>query len=428
MSLKAMVWISLAAALASNCPARAQDTLDVEAARAFSRAEQLCKADGAGLWGVDLCGPVLVADPATRRVVANMDGVETPLEQHGELFHGQLPDAVPIANTATTWNGRSWTMLMTPLPGAETDLSILLAHESWHRVQGQIGLSADHVDADHLATEEGRLALRLELRALSAALTAATPEAETQAVADALSFRSWRQARFPEAAAAEAAMERHEGLAEYTGRVLSQDPEMKAHLVQHLRRGDAVSAYARSFAYYTGPAYGLLLDRHRPGWRQDGEGRRDPAKLLKTTLLLDTPEFAAAGQRYDIDSVRSEEVQKAETQRRQMADLSARLVDGPVLAAPVRGANFTFDPNRVTPLPPHGAVYGLIRAAADWGVLETTKGGLLSSGWDKLSVDARGAQPSQQGMAGDGWTLTLKSGWTLIPGARLGDWTIARRP
>jgi len=428
MGLKTTAWTGLAALFVTSGFAAAQDALDAEALRAFSRAEQLCRADGGRLWGVDLCGPVLVADPATRRVVANNDGVETRLERVGDRFHGRLPDAVPIANTATNWNGLSWTMLRAPLPRAEPDLSILLAHESWHRVQGQIGLAADHVDADHLATKEGRLALRLELRALAAALTATTPEAEMQAVADALGFRAWRQAHFREAVAAEAAMERHEGLAEYTGRVLSQDPDMTAHLVEHLGRGDAVSAYARSFAYYTGPAYGVLLDRHAPGWRLDEAGRHDPAKLLQTRLQLDTPDFETAGGRYDLATVRAEEARTAETQRRKIANLNARLVDGPVLAAPVRGASFSFDPNRVTPLPPHGAVYETIRAAADWGVLETTRDGLLSSNWDRLSVEAGDAGQSEQGMAGDGWTLSLKPGWRLVPGERPGDWTIARQP
>lgn len=319
-------------------------------------------------------------------------------------------------------------MLMSPLPRAEPDLSILLAHESWHRVQGEIGLAAQHADADDLATEEGRLSLRLELRALAVALTATTPEAETQAIADALSFRAWRYAKFPEAAAAEAAMERHEGLAEYTGRVLSQDPEMTAHLAEHLIRGDAVSAYARSFAYYTGPAYGVLLDRHAPDWRKDDEGRRDPAKLLKTRLSLDTPDFETAGRRCDIDAVRAEEAETAETQRRKVAELRARLVNGPVLVAPVRGASFSFDPNRVTPLPPDGAVYGTIRAAAEWGVLETTRDGLLSSSWDRLSVEASDARLTEQGMTGEGWTLMLKAGWRLAPGERPSDWTIDRTP
>lgn len=433
MLMRSTAWNGLLAALCLTSPAWAeggegQNPVKDEARRVFAHAQHQCAADDGRLWGVSLCGPMLIADPATRQVIANMDGLDTSLERDGDLYVGRLPDNTPIANTATTWNGRSWTMLMTPTPKTEPDLSILIAHENWHRIQGQLGLNAEHMDADYLATEEGRLALRLELRALTAAFSAPTPEAEHQAISDALAFRDWRQAHFPDAAHAEAALERHEGLAEYTGRVLSQDPEMIAHLVGHLQRGDRVTAFARSFAYYTGPAYGVLLDRHRPNWRADQDGRRDPAQLLKTTLAPGRTDFETAGARYDIASVRAEEARRAETQRLLIAGFTARLVEGPVLAAPVRGASFSFDPNRITPLPPHGAVYGVIRAAADWGVLEVTKDGLLSSGWDRLTVTTQNARSTEDGMTGDGWSLTLAPEWRLLPGARSGDWTITRKP
>ncbi len=110
-----------------------------------------------------------------------------------------------------------------------------------------------------------------------------------------------------------------------------------------------------------------------------------------------------------------------------VAALRARLVDGPVLAVPVNGASFSFDPNRVTPLPPQGAVYGVIRAAAAWGVLEVRGDGLLSTDWKRLSVAHAGVRQTAAGWEGEGWVLTLAPGWALQPGARHGDWTL-RRP
>ncbi|WP_147399885.1 hypothetical protein [Brevundimonas sp. LPMIX5] len=104
-------------------------------------------------------------------------------------------------------------------------------------------------------------------------------------------------------------------------------------------------------------------------------------------------------------------------------------MDGSVLTTPVSGASFSFDPNQVTPLPPEGSVYGVIRAATDWGVLEVEKGGaLLSSDWSRLSVALAEASATPDGMTGDGWTLTLKPEWMATPGPREGDWTIKRRP
>jgi hypothetical protein len=419
--------------LLSATGAVAQSRLDAGlATRAFERAQSLCDADRGRAWGVSLCGPILIADPATRGVIANIDGASTPLERDGEVYKGRLPDTVPIANTAARWNGRVWTMLIAPLPQDESALSILLMHEAWHRIQDQIGLAATNADQPQLATEAGRLSLRLELRALSAALVSTDPTERRAAVRDALTFRAWRYARFPQAEAAENAMERHEGLAEYSGRTLSRDGEMIRHLTEHLGRGDRVGEYARSFAYYTGPAYGVLLDTASPNWKATWDRREGLPLMLSKSLGLeatsDDSAFAASGLRYGATTIRTEEAARALEQSTRIASLRAGLVEGSVLIAPVSGANFSFDPNKVTPLPPEGTVYGVIRAAADWGVLDVEKAALLSNDWSRLSVEYKGAAPTDNGLRGSGWTLTLKPDWELTPGPRDGDWTIRRRP
>lgn len=399
---------------------------------AFEQAQSLCEADGGRAWGVSLCGPMLIADPATRGVIANMDGLETPLEREGAVFRGRLPDAVPIANTAVRWNGRVWTMLVAPLPNDEPGRSILLMHEAWHRIQDQLGLKALNADQPQRATEDGRVSLRLELRALAVALGKTDPAARRIAVEDALAFRAWRQARFPEARAAEDAMERHEGLAEYTGRLLSRDDAMIPHSTEHLGRGDRVREYARSFAYYTGPAYGLLLDAAAPDWKASWDRREGLPQLLAQALDLqiavEAAVSAARGAAYGATTIQAEEAARALEQAARVASLRAGLVDGPVLVTPVAGASFSFDPTRVTPLPPEGTVYSVIRAAADWGVLTVEKDGLLSTDWSRLIVAHIGATSTEDGLKGERWTLTLKPEWRLTPGPRDGDWTIGRRP
>ncbi|MFN7127438.1 MAG: hypothetical protein ACK4OJ_00095 [Brevundimonas sp.] len=419
--------------LLSATGAAAQSRLDpMPAASAFEHARSLCEADQGRAWGVSLCGPMLVADPATRAFISNMDGLDAPLERDGEVFKGRLPDSVPIANTAVRWNGRIWTMLLSPLPKEEPALSILLMHEAWHRVQDQIGLGAINADQPQLATEAGRVSLRLELRALATAVAATDSTQRNLAIRDALTFRAWRYARFPEAQAAEDAMERHEGLAEYSGRILSRDDEMIQHLAEHLGRGDKVREYARSFAYYTGPAYGVLLDGVAPDWKKTWDRHEGLPSRLATTLGLEVPSddeaFAASGLRYGAGAIQAEEAARALEQSVRIATLRAALVEGSVLIAPVSGANFSFDPNQVTPLPPEGTVYGVIRAAADWGVLEVDDAALLSTDWSRLSVEHTGAVRTEDGLKGRGWTLTLRAGWELTPGRRGGDWTIGRRP
>src|SRR5207302_4350398 len=123
----------------------------------------------------------------------------------------------------------------------------------------------------HLDTLEGRYWLQLEWRALRAALLREGDDRRT-AIEDALRFRGYRRSLFKEAATEERALEMHEGLAEYTGVKLCglTDAEQVLYAAGLLeRRPSEYSTFVRSFAYVSGPAYGLLLDSASKNWRKE---------------------------------------------------------------------------------------------------------------------------------------------------------------
>src|SRR5579884_1947831 len=123
----------------SSC-LRAGETLDLPLAqRYFHEAETLWRQDGGRLWGRPLKGPLLFVDPTTRQAVANQADAEGRLRREGSLFIGKLPATVTVANTATEWAGVQWIMVVWPLPQNPEDRRVLLMHESWHRVQSQLG-------------------------------------------------------------------------------------------------------------------------------------------------------------------------------------------------------------------------------------------------------------------------------------------------
>src|SRR5262249_36289697 len=140
------------------------------AAQYFREAREVCTRDGGRLWGVSLCGPMLFADPGTRAVAANQPDKEGRLRPQGEVFTGALPPEVVIANTATEWAGVKWTMVMWPLPEEKQPRVQLLMHESFHRVQDALKLTAANPANAHLDQKDGRIWLRLEWRALERAL------------------------------------------------------------------------------------------------------------------------------------------------------------------------------------------------------------------------------------------------------------------
>ncbi len=324
----------------------------------LEEARLACVEDGGALWGISLCGPLVLVDPESRFAVANEADGAGVLKAEGGVFAGVLPSDVVVANTATRWSGRLWTMVMWPSIGPRpVQQRRLLMHESFHRIQADLGLPAANANNPHLDSLEGRYWFLLELRALAAALRA--PEAGP-AIRDALAFRARRQSLFEGAAALERALENNEGLAEYTGYALrgTAAAETRLTLARRLEDVDREASFVRGFAYSTGPAYGLLLDTADAGWRRSYKASSDLAATLAAAAKLSPAEDPEARARsYDGGSLRASEEERARLQAARVAEYRARLVDGPVLAIPLEAAQYGFDPNSVVALGDAGTVY-----------------------------------------------------------------------
>lgn len=411
--------------------AGAQDTTPIplaDARRVFSTAETLCRADHGKLWGVSLCGPIMLVDPQSRAIVASHADAEGILEPRSGLHVGHLPTEENIANTAIDWAGVRWTQLMWPLTEDIAERRTVLLHELFHRVQPSLDLPApDGGDNAHLDSAECRYLLQLEWRALAAALGATDAAARKQTIADALLFRAERHRRFPDAAKEEQALMIREGLAEYTGVRLGnrQPADQVAMALDRLRSVRGNASFVRSFVYASGPAYGLLLDRDAPSWRDSIHQGASLASLLSDALSLAPP---TPTQRHAESRARAydgEALWRAETERKarrdaQLAAYRIEFVDEPVLRIALKGMKIQFKPSSLVPLEPVGTVYPTLRIVDDWGVLEVADGALLAKDWSSVTVPVP-ADREGPAIEGDGWTLQLNDGWRLVPGSRPGD-------
>ncbi|HKR66432.1 MAG TPA: hypothetical protein VJZ00_22085 [Thermoanaerobaculia bacterium] len=358
--------------------------------RAFSEMDAMCAADAGRLWGRSLCGPMVFADASTRDA-ATREGA------------AKIPDSIGIANTAVEWNGKTWTMVMWPLPQNTIARRALLAHESFHRLQKDLGLPMSSPRNAHLDSADARASMRLEWRALARALATRDPHA----VSEALAFRAQRHNE------EERLLEMNEGLAEYTGYALAVPhvSERIAPLVRKLANAEKSETYARSFAYASGPAWGTLIEMKDPHWTRKVKPSDDlgaiARKLWGVSPSMNEEAYGAA-------AVRADEQARAEKKEKLLASLRAKFVDGPVLTIPLRQMQFTFDPNNVQPLGDLGTVYPSMEVRDVWGKIVVTGGGLISPDYQRLVVPA----------SGEGYTLTLNEGWKIVPGVREGDTTL----
>ena len=365
-------------------------SIDVATAqRAFAELEQMCARDRGRLWGRTVCGPVVFADPRTREAMT-AEGPAT------------IPESIGIANTAVEWNGKRWTLVMWPLPENVVSRRVLLAHESFHRLQPSLALPNANPANAHLDTADGRYWMRLELRALARALATGSAEA----VADAMWFRSQRRALFGKASEEERLLEMNEGLSEHTGYAMAvpQVGERVASLVRRLSTADKSERLSRSFAYVTGAAWGALIEMRDPRWTRRIKASDDLGELARRAWKVSAT--ASDPERYGGAAVRGDEDARAERKRRLFSELQAKFVDGTLLVIDLEQMSFTFDPNNVQPFGEHGTVYPSMEVRDTWGKIVVSGGALVSPDFKRLTVPANG----------DGYTLTLNEGWEIRDG------------
>lgn len=337
-----------------------------------------------------------------------------------------LPASTTIANTAVDVDGRRWAMVVLPLSGSDESRARLLIHEAIHTFQPEQLPRPGNTEAgeggDLLDGEAGRTWLFLELRALAAAITS-SGDARRSAARDALLFRARRDSL---AAPAERTrldnLDVVEGIPEYTAWRLSGSSADS--LAAALRRTDEMPiSWVRAVSYWTGPAYGFLLDQLAGNaWR---DAQRQGARLptILATVLGSTPfttQLDARARLYGGDAIRRAERARVIRRTQVLDSLRTRFVSGPVLRLIPGALQVSFDPNGQTPLATDGTVMMNFRwAGKDSAELVAPLGALVSPTWSYVQVPlgtvelAAGTLEQPRIIEGDGWRLTLPAGWRV---------------
>jgi acetyl esterase/lipase len=415
---RVMVFLYLLAGVAP--PAAAQ--IDQQLAQEFFKeAQALCERDGGRLWGVSICAPMVIADVRTQTIATSQPAPE-----------GAPPRVLGIVNAPVQWGGATWAAYVWDDVANRTprERKELFLHEMFHGVQPRLGLVALALETEHLDAADARYWLRLEWRALARALRE-SGEQRNIAVRDALAFRQARRMLYPASVEDERGQEIGEGLAAYTGTVLAAESAADAivsavDLLAGIEAAALKASFVRTFAYVSGPAYGLLLDAASPEWRRGLRGSDDLGTLLMRAFAVQpATDAAASATRYAGAEIRAAESQREQERQQRLAELRQRFVDGPVLVIPGGGSGMS-DSRGATVIPGHGTVYfGPYRASSGWGTLEAEKGVLIASDGGSRRVSAP-VRRDDGTFAGDGWTVRVGPGWVVREGARRGDYEVVR--
>ena len=247
-----------------------------------------------------------------------------------------------------------------------------------------------------------------------------------------MQFRLHRRSLFKGSELKENPLELNEGLAEYTGFKLSglPDAEQKRLMLKHLETYPTfLGTFIRSFAYLSGPAYGVLLDQHVPGWLRKLKPDDDLAFFLASCSIKTGAEPEAAlkerAKRYDGEKLWSAESTREESRRQKVAAFRQLLVDGPVLVIPLGKQQMSFNPSVLVPIEGMGTVYPTITLISSWGKLEVHKAALITADFKKAYVSAP-TKTEDKLLSGDGWELRVEPGWKAVAGERKGDWKLVK--
>jgi hypothetical protein len=322
----------------------------------FKEVQALCERDGGRLWGVSLCRPMVIGDMRTQTMATSQAAPE-----------GARPQVVGLVNAPIEWGGATWGAYVWDfmVNGTPRFRKELMLHELFHAAQPPLGLIVPALASEHLDAVDGRYWLRLEWRALARALRA-SGEPRALAVGDALAFRQARRMLYPGSVESERAAEITEGLAQYTGTVLAADTTADAitSALDQLVEAETQDSFVRTFAYTSGPAYGLLLDASSPGWTRRVRSTDDLASLVMRALAVQpAADATASAARYGGPELRASEQRREQQRQERIAELRRRFVDGPVLLIPGTGSG-SFDSRGAVVIPTVGTVYfGAYRSA-----------------------------------------------------------------
>lgn len=388
----------------------------------FDAIQNNCTVADLNPWPIEIYGRIMFVDPDSRFLVANYQNKQKSFTEQNNLFIGYLGRENGVANTSEMMYGEMWTMVDVNYIADKSpyERNWIIAHESFHRVQNELGLPAANPDNSHLETRDGRILLQFELRALQNALTSKGDE-RINAIEDALLFRNNRYLLFPNAEVEECRYEMHEGMAEYTGAKLSgYNKELLLEVVAaKIKHADISKNLKWYFAYLTGPAYGLLLDCYYPEWIKGVSTETKLAQLLQSELEHDLPGsfenvLSEIIEKYEGKSIYDNEESRSLHQFKIRKQYIEKYENDTLLIIPLSDKmKMSFDPMSAIDLDDQGTIYqGKSHISDQWGALEANEDFFLSTDWDCVKL-SKPILISAEVIEGDNWKLFLKEKWEL---------------
>ncbi len=350
-------------------------------------AKKLLKKDNGKLWGHQIWNDSIIIidyDNTIYSLVA-LKGSKT---DDDTLYYKVIDTPVlAFVNTTQKYEGDEYA---TVLRNYLNDKSATIIHELFHLLQFKFRKFNGEA-IDYLDETDARILLRLEYQALKNALSAIIDKKDVESVKkklkDAIIFRKERQNKHREYLQREIEIETLEGLANYTGFVLSTYENKYQKAMSEIDEREQAETYTRPFPYATGVAYGLIFDYLNIEWKVGLNKVYNFAdiyedKVLQSKLKENKAVIKQAKERNNFDEIYSQEKKREEKQNKLIAYYTDLLVEKPTLKVAIK--NFdkysrSYNMNGTLTLKNIGTVYSSIKGrdksgGKNFGDFSTIKG------------------------------------------------------
>ena len=310
-------------------------------------------------------------------------------------------------------------MVRLPLPPNRYERLELLTHELFHSSQPSLGFHFRREENSHLDRREGRIYLRLEMEALLQALLTGRYARSEEHLRNALLFRRYRHQLYRGSEAAENHLELLEGLATYTGQMMSgRDKwEWRNNLVSRLTTYNPSLSFVRTFAYETTPVYGFFLYQKENEWNKQITGDSDLTAYFTEAFGMDQRIILQSyvkqvAMEYDGRRIFDEEMRRELSNNTRLDIYREKFLEEPHLEIRLEEMELSYDLHGVIPLDEdEGTVYLSIQISDRWGILRVEEGGaLMRSDWRWIIVTPP-LEIEGNRVIGEGWTLQLNDGY-----------------
>lgn len=251
------------------------------------------------------------------------------------------------------------------------DKIALIAHESYHYYQEEIGYKMVSSNNTYLDNGEGRILLRCELNALEKAL-----KNDTNALKDALLIRVYRQSLFN--TNNEAEFELNEGLAEYTklACICNSIEGLKEKLLLSIINNDSIG-YTNNFAYMTGPIYAYFLNNKDFVRNHLSDITNELKRSYRVPIFFDKTEISPILTKYGYHEIAKQEKNKTDSIYKYY------FKNKDYIYIRNNNTNISFNPNdRIIEVNDSLLLLSNIKLKSEWGIIEASNGLIRDKHWN----------------------------------------------